>query len=131
MIGIVAPSAPPGPLKTSQRIKAMLTRMGARWAALSDELAYLDSGLPIPRRAPASAWRAPSTRRLGLFMPRLELSPGESVFVLLLVKHGFVMERVASEADEDQELLQLLRDRPAVSQALENWWDVKRLPLCP
>ena len=133
MIGMtVMPTRrPPMPLSKKARVKQMEERLGEFWADLSAQMAHLDSGLPIPRAATRAAWQAPDTRRLGLTMPRLELSPGGAAFVLLCVKHTFDMEAMSAEVDEPRQLLEELRKLPAVDVAITRWGQVQRLPLRP
>jgi len=129
MIGMVVPAAPRRPPTKNDLVKEMLRRLGGRWVSLSDELAHLDSGMPIPRGPPRAAWMDGKTRMLGLKMPRLKLFPGEAVFVLLAVKHKFDLDSVATDAGERRALLESLMKRTAVSVAIERWHKQKRLPL--
>lgn len=131
MIGMTVPLEPrrPRPLTTKQRVDAMETRLAARWEQLSDELAHLDSGAPAPEPAPLSEWHSPKSRIHKIRRPKLELSAGGAVFVLLLVKHAFDLERVATEASEPVELLRLLWRRPAVDLAISHRRKCGWLPL--
>lgn len=113
-----------------QELGEMEYRLGGQYYALSDELAHLDSGLEIPP-VPLSAWRSPRTRMLKIVVPKLDPSPGESVFVMLLVKHGFVLDDVVRETGEHPNLLRAMFKRPAVSRFLELWRTMRVLPLAP
>jgi hypothetical protein len=131
MIGakVEAQNTFPRPISKKMRVTLMVNRLAVRWETLSAELAHRDSGKSIPREAPRAAWNAPTTRRLGLRMPRMEISAGEAVFVLLNVKHGFDPDAVAADAGEPRELLAVLRKVPAVDVAISRWRVEKRLPL--
>ncbi len=66
---------------------------------------------------------------LGIHMPKLAPSPGEAVFVMMLVKHRHNIDAVAGVTGEHPDLLRALYHRPAVSQGISNWNKYKVLPL--
>jgi len=92
------------------------------------EMKGLDSGESIPRTTAKSQWRDSKTRKLGLKMPRYCFTEGEAAFVLLLIRHGFDLERVAQGVGEPVDLLAPFYQRPSVHVALLRWREHRRLP---
>ena len=114
----------------AKKVREMEHRLGEHYYTLSGEMAHLDSGAVLPT-VPASEWRTPKTRMLGIMMPKLDPSPGESVFVMLLARNRFDIDAIAAEIGEHPDLLRALYERPAVSAAVELWHKKKVLPLAP
>jgi len=79
----------------------------------------LDSGESIPRTTAKSKWRDSKTSKLGLRMPRYCCTEGEAALVLLLIHHGFDLERVAADVGEPMEVLAPFYQRPSVNMALQ------------
>lgn len=133
LIGVTVPLSPKAPMRPSkaQRMRELDDRLARLWEPLSQQMKGMNSTAPIPRGAPESAWRSPKTWKLGISMPRLELTPGEAVFVLLAVKHGFEFEWMSRESGEPEELLKLFMKSAAVDLAISRWRVHERLPLAP
>jgi hypothetical protein len=133
LLGVTAPIPPKAPVvpSSAQRMRELDDRLARLWQPLSVEMKGMDSGVPIPRGAPESAWRSPKTWKLGISIPRMELTPGEAAFVLLAVKHGWDFDWMSRESGEPEELLQLVMKSPAVDLATSRWRSHKRLPLAP
>lgn len=133
LIGLAVPIQvkPARPTSKAQRVRELDDRLARLWQPLSDQMKGMDSGVPIPRGVSESAWRSPKTWKLGISMPRLELTPGEAAFVLLAVKHGFYFDAMSHESGEPAELLQLFMKSPAVDLAVSRWRSHQRLPLAP
>jgi uncharacterized protein YjiS (DUF1127 family) len=124
----IPPKLPPMPSK-ARHVQEVEKRLGVRHQQLSLDMARLDSGEPITKSAPSSAWRTPKARMLGLKEPRLESTAGEAAFVLLLVRHRFDLDAVALATGEHLDLLRAFYERPAVSEAVRRWREHRRLPL--
>jgi hypothetical protein len=133
LVGLTVPIQvkPPRPPSKAQRMRELDDRLARLWEPLSQQMKGMNSTAPVPRGAPESAWRSPKTWKLGISMPRLELTPGEAVFVLLAVKHGFAFDWMSRESGEPEELLKLFMKSPAVDNAITRWRSNERLPLAP
>jgi len=129
-VGLPAPVArtPPRALTLRERALALEWKLAQRLEALLEAMKGLDSGEAIPRTTAKSEWRDSKTRKLGLKMPRYCCTEGEAAFVLLLIRHGFDLKRVAHDVGEPVEMLTSFYQRPSVNVALQRWHDHRRLP---
>jgi hypothetical protein len=130
LVGLPAPVArtPPRVPTMRERVLGVEWKLAKRVETLWEEMKGLDSGESIPRTTAKSEWRDSKTRKLGLKMPRLHCTEGEAAFVLLLIRHGFDLERVAQDVGEPVELLAPFYQRPSVNVALQRWREHRRLP---
>ncbi|WP_147451386.1 hypothetical protein [Corallococcus llansteffanensis] len=130
LVGLPAPVArtPPRVPTLRERVLGVEWKLAQRVEALWGEMKGLDSGESIPRTTAKSQWRDSKTRKLGLKMPRYCCTEGEAAFVLLLIRHGFDLERVAQDVGEPVELLAPFYQRPSVNVALQRWREHRRLP---
>ncbi|WP_404369198.1 hypothetical protein ACIHQR_06115 [Corallococcus coralloides] len=130
LVGLPAPVARTLPRVPSfrERVLGVEWKLAQRVEMLWGEMKGLDSGESIPRTTAKSKWRDSKTRRLGLKMPRYCCTEGEAAFVLLLIRHGFNLERVAVDVGAPVELLAPFYQRPSVSVALQRWRAHRRLP---
>jgi hypothetical protein len=111
-----------------ERVLQVEWKLAKRVETLWEEMKGLDSSESIPHTTTRSKWRDSKTRKLGLKMPRYHCSEGEAAFVLLLIRHGFDLERVAADVSEPVELLAPFYKRPSVNVAIQRWRDHRRLP---
>jgi hypothetical protein len=130
LVGLPAPVArtPPRVPSFRERVLGVEWKLAQRAETLWGEMKGLDSGEPVPRTTPKSKWRDSKVRKLGLKMPRYCCTEGEAAFVLLLIRHGFDLERVAADVGEPVELLAPFYQRPSVNVALQRWREHRRLP---
>lgn len=130
MVGLPAPVARALPRVPTmrERVLGVEWKLAQRLEPLWEAMKGLDSGESIPRTAAKSEWRDSKTRKLGLKMPRYCCTEGEAAFVLLLIGHGFDLERVAQDVGEPVELLAPFYQRPSVNVALQRWREHRRLP---
>jgi hypothetical protein len=130
LVGLPAPVVTTSPRASTFRERVLLVewKLAQRVETLRGEMKGLDSGEPIPRTTAKSKWRDSKTRKLGLKMPRYCCTEGEAAFVLLLIRHGFDLERVAVDVGEPVELLAPFYQRPSVNVALQRWREHRRLP---
>jgi hypothetical protein len=133
LIGLKVPVEvkPPRPPSKAQRMRELDDRLARLWEPLSHQMKGMDSGVPMPRGAPESAWRSAKSWKLGISMPRLDLTPGEAAFVLLAIKHGWDFDWMSRESGEPEDLLRLFMKSPAVDLAVRHWRVHGRLPLAP
>lgn len=123
------PAKVPAVPSKARHLHEVELRLGEDHERLSSQLRHLDSGQPIQKSAPSSAWRTPRTRMLKLIMPRLEPTAGEAAFLLNMVLHRFDLDAVAAATGEHVDLLRAFYERPAVSEAVRRWRQYRRLPL--
>lgn len=94
-----------------------------------EDTAHLEGqGKSIPRSAPASEWRAPKSRLMGLHMPRMGCSKAEACFVRVYASHDLDLARVAEVLAVREGLLHILLRRVPVAVAVERWVKYRRLP---
>jgi hypothetical protein len=132
---LVGQTRPPRPKKhktTGERIFAVEEILKSVFDSLVDTVTRLglhDIGDRIPRGASSNQWRSPTSRQLGLRMPRMACDEAEAAFVLLYVLYDFDLEKVATDVEESAELLASFLRRVPVTIAIDRWVKYRRLPL--
>ncbi|WP_242370611.1 hypothetical protein [Anaeromyxobacter sp. SG26] len=109
-------------------------RLEDAYERLKRELAWFDSGKPIPRQSPAARWDDPNTRKLRLREPTLGCTNAEAALIFALVKYESIttgeldLDAAAGDVGVNRGIIERMMNRVAVALALGRWRRHRRLP---